>query len=172
MNDKEVEDRNAILSSIQEAYKDVVKRIDNLVTLKISPQNTDNSLLSDEEFKNQKQALLKEKSKLEEKMNDTGDRVTKWLELSEKTFDFATYARYRFANGTPEEKRQIFAGLGSNLVLKDKIVAVNLEKPLEYIKNIKTKEDKMWQKLEPLKKTDKTIQIEDLWANNTGMLRD
>ena len=171
VNDKEVEDRNAILSSIQEAYNDIVNRMDNLVKLKISPQNTDNSLLSDEEFKNQKQALLKEKSKFEEKMNDTGDRVTKWLELSEKTFDFATYARYRFANGTPEEKRQIFAGLGSNLVLKDKIVAVNLEKPLEYIKNIKIQEDKIWQKLEPANKIGNSIQIEDLWANNTGMLR-
>ncbi len=172
VNNKEVDDRNVILKSIQKAYKDIVNRIDNLVKLKISPQNTDGSLLSDEEFKSQKQTLLKEKARLEEKMNDTGDRVTRWLELSEKTFDFATYARYRFANGTPEEKRQIFAGLGSNLVLKDKIVAVNLEKPLEFISNIKTQEDKIWQRLEPLKKTDNAIQIEDLWTNNTGMLRD
>ena len=172
LNNKEAGDRNAILSSTQEAYKDIVKRIDNLVGLKISTQNSDNSLLSDEEFKIQKQILLKEKSTLEEKLNDTGDRITKWLEFSEKTFDFATYAKYRFAKGTPEEKRKIFAGLGSNLILKDRIIAVKLEKPLEYMQELKIEEDKNWLMLEPAKKADNTIQIEDLWAQNSALLRD
>ncbi len=171
LNDKEVEDRNVILQSIEEAYKDVVKRIDNLVSLKISPQNSDNLLLSDQEFKNQKQTLLREKTKLEEKMNDTGHRITKWMESAEKVFDFATYARLRFNNGSPEEKRQIFAALGSNLFLKDKIVAVNMEKPFMCIEKMKDEEDRIWQRFEPLKKLDKSIEIEDLWLKNLAMLR-
>lgn len=172
LNDMEINDRNAVLGSIQEAYNDCIKRIDNLVSLKISPQNSDGSILSDEEFKNQKQPLLKEKARLEEKLGDTGDRITKWLKLSEEAFDFATYAKYRFSKGTPDEKREIFASLGSNLVLKDRIVAVNLEKPLEHIQKLKTEEDKSWQMLEPLKKLDNSIQIEALWAKNSTMLRD
>ena len=51
--DKETEDRQVTLESLQKAYDDVVKRIDSLVKLKISPQNTDNSLLTDNEFKDQ-----------------------------------------------------------------------------------------------------------------------
>jgi len=54
---------------------------------------------------------MKEKARLEEILNDTGRRVNQWLEIAEKTFDFAYHARYWFKNGTPEEKSQILQAL-------------------------------------------------------------
>lgn len=51
LNDNEVEDRNVAIDALQNAYQNCIKRLDNLVKLKISPQNSDGSLLSDEEFK-------------------------------------------------------------------------------------------------------------------------
>ncbi len=137
VHDQEAESRNSILNSKQSAYKDCIKRIDNLVKLKISPGNSDGGLLSDEEFKQQKNELLKEKYHLEEILNDTGQRVEKWLELSEKTFNFACYSRYWFANGTPEQKKQIFTALGSNLILKDKKLVIELKRPFKIIEEAK-----------------------------------
>ncbi len=45
-------------------------------------------------------------------------------------FNFAETAKYRFENGTSEEKRKILSSLGSNLYLKDGKLCVDIEKPL------------------------------------------
>ena len=172
LHETEATDRNTVLDSLQRSYNDVVKRVDNLVSLKISPQNSDGSLLSDDEFKKQKQDLMIEKSNLEEKINDTGNRITTWVELTEKAFNFACYAKYWYEKGDADTKRQIFAGLGSNLILKDKVVLICLEKPLEYIKSLKTEEDKIIETFEPTKEIDLTGQLEALYAQNLTMLRD
>lgn len=48
------------------------------------------------------------------------------MELSERTFNFARYARVWFAKGNMETKRAIFASLGSHLVIKDQKLNVGL----------------------------------------------
>jgi len=138
VHEQEVKSRSAILDSKQKAYKDCIKRVDNLVKLKIAPENSDGSLLSDEEFKQQKTEILKEKTRLEEILNDTGQRIERWLELSERTFNFARYARYWFAHGTSERKRQIFTALGSNPILKDKQLIIEPRTPFKIIEESKS----------------------------------
>lgn len=170
LNQNEIEDRNSIIDSLQEAYKDCVKRIDNLVALKISPQNSDGNLLTDEEFKKQKESLIKEKSVLEERMNNSGQRINKWLELSEKAFNFACYARYWFANGTRQQKRDIFYGLGSNLKLFEKIVRIDVEKPLEMISEVRVKEKTISPMFEPSKRGYNKGKLEAYWSQNPTML--
>ena len=135
--DIEIEDRNAIIKSQQSAYDNCVQRIDNLVKLKISPNNTNEELLSDSEFKEQKEILLKEKNILMKKLETTDNRIDTWLELTADTFNFACYARHWFKNGNKETKKQILLGLGSNLELIDHIVRVDLQKPLKFIETAK-----------------------------------
>lgn len=170
LNDKEVDNRNAVLVSLQSAYDDVVKRIDNLVKLKISPQNTEGDLLSDEEFKNQKDSLMKEKAHLQEKLGDTDNRINRWVELSEKTFNFACYARYWFANGDPQKKKEIFFGLGSNLSIFNKTVAVQLEKPLEWAKEAKEKVPEISPMFEPSEKGYTEAQMLSFYSRNPVLL--
>jgi site-specific DNA recombinase len=170
LNESEKQDRNSIVNSLQSTYKDCIKRIDNLVQLKISPQNTDNQLLTDSEFKAQKQILLKEKSELEERMKDAGNRITKWLELSEKTFDLACHAKYWFKEGDKKTKQEILQFLGSNLTIKDKIVRINLQKPFELIQQLITKEPTITPMFEPMKKTDESEDIEAIWSQNPTLL--
>jgi len=134
-HNQEAEYRGNILKSKQKDYEDCIKRIDNLIRIKISLENKDGALLSDEEFKDQKNKILKEKALLEEILNDTGQRAEKWLELSERAFNFARYARYWFKNGSPEEKRQIFTALGSNIIVKDKKLVITLRKPFKIIED-------------------------------------
>lgn len=171
-NESETEDRNKVLTSLQEAYNDCVKRIDNLVKLKISPHNSDGSLLSDDEFRNQKESLIKEKASLEEKLGDTDDRIDKWIELTEKTFNFACYARHWFANGTREQKRSIFHGLGSNLKLFDKTVLIDVDKPYEEISKLRDEEDSISPMFEPEKVALTLGYLEDYWSQNPSVLPD
>ena len=170
LNDKETEDRNAVFGSLQAAYNDCQTRLDNLLKLKIAPQNVDGSLLSDDEYKAQKATLIQEKAALSEKLGDTDRRADKWRELSEKTFEFACYAKYWFGNGDPETKKQIFFNLGSNLILKDEIVRVELEKPLEWIEEAKQQIPEISPMFEPKEKSLTEAQLGILFAKNPSLL--
>jgi hypothetical protein len=135
LHEKEVETRNKILQAQQKAYQECLRQIDNLVKLKTSPRNADSSLLSEDEYAQQRLSLIKEKSALEELLNDTGHRVEQWLKLSERTFDFACTVRTRFAEGDANTKKQILSTIGSNLILKDKILSIEAKKPFFILEN-------------------------------------
>ena len=98
LHDKEAVDQVVINKSVDEAYSDCVQEINNLIKLKISPMNTDASLLSDVDFEKQMRQLKKKKAELESKKGKVGERVSNWLELSTRTFNFACYARAHFEN--------------------------------------------------------------------------
>lgn len=170
VNDSEVKDRNAILGSLQGSYGDVVRRIDNLVRLKINPNNTNGELLSDVEFKSQKDSLMKEKTDIEVKLKESGERISRWVELTEKTFNFACYAKYWFANGDMNQRRQILQGLGSNLTLIDKNVLVNLDEPLEYIESARQEVAEISPEFEPEEKGYTTTQLGAYYSQNPSLL--
>ena len=67
---------------------------------------------------------------MDEKLRDTEDRASKWLELSEQTFKFACYAKTWFETGNIDEKRHILTALGSHQVLFNGKLTIDLEKPL------------------------------------------
>ena len=54
-----------------------------------------------------------------------GHTTERWIELTEQTFHFATYARKAFDGGSLELKREIFAALGQNFLVKDKKVTIS-----------------------------------------------
>jgi hypothetical protein len=112
-----------------------VRRIDNLVKLKTSPDNANGSLLSDDEYARQRSELLKEKSALEELLNDTGHRIEQWVRLAEQTFEFASTAQARFNEGDAATKKEILLTIGSNLSLKDKKFRIEAAKPFFLLEN-------------------------------------
>lgn len=135
MNKKENKDRGNVQSSLQKAYNGCTKRIENLLAMFISPANADKSLLTDDEYKGQKVTLMNEKKDIEEKIRACESRVNEQLELNEKTFEFAAYAKHNFDNGTLEDKRVIFQNLGQNFLLKDGKVGLDLHKQFMIIKD-------------------------------------
>ncbi|MCX6784278.1 MAG: recombinase family protein [candidate division WWE3 bacterium] len=128
LNDKETEDREVVRSSVKDAYDDCVKRLDNLLKLKISPQNMDGSVISDEEYALQHQPLLAEKTRLMAKINGTDQRINKWHELSVNTFNFVCYARFWLVNGGLKQRTQILTALGSDLIIKDRNLLIDGQK--------------------------------------------
>lgn len=125
LNDIETDNRELIRKNAQKAYDDCVKKLDNLVKLKISAQNSDGSVISEDEYAGQRRYLLLEKEAMLENINKTDKRIDSWHELSAKTFNFAHYSRYWFAHGDLKTKTQILAALGSNLTILDKNVVID-----------------------------------------------
>jgi DNA invertase Pin-like site-specific DNA recombinase len=121
---EENEKYSDIQRSLEKAYDNCQKKIDNLNQMRLK------DLIDDEEYVKEKKSLLEEKIRLEESLKDGNDNGKKSIELTEKAFVFASRAKDRFQNGLLEDKRTILQGLGSNLLLKDKKLLIQIEKPL------------------------------------------
>ncbi len=115
--DKSVTEDKA--NAFQAALDGINKRISNLTDLKISPDNYDGSLLSDEEFANRKRALLIEKEKVLEQLKN-GCVDSKADDLARESFEFGLLAAKRFqSKDDPEDKKMIVKTVYSNLILLD-----------------------------------------------------
>jgi len=132
-NDVEAGNRNTLIKNQQKALDSCLSRIDNLIKLYISPENINKELISDEEFKNQKATLVGEKTTIQIELKKLDERVDEWMELTEKTFNFAVYAKSWFENGNYETKTSILRALGSDFVLKDQNLYISLAEPLNII---------------------------------------
>jgi hypothetical protein len=172
LSDKETEENIATLKSLQSAKVECETRLNNLLKMKISPQNADGSLLNDEDYKAQRDLLVTEKKKIEEQLGGNDYLSEHWREIAEKTFDFACRARYAFSIGDNQTRREILSGLGSNLVLINKTVRVDIEKPLQFIEKALSEEPSVSAMFEPEEKIDNTLQLEHVWAKKSTLLPD
>jgi len=150
-NKQESNSNQSILKSQEKEYKNCLKKLHNLLGLKISPGNSDGSLLSDEEYREQKAELIKEKTRYEELLNDTGQKVEKWIAGAEEAYNFACLVRAKFTKGDVQTKRTILSGLGQNLLLKDGKLSLNLKEPFKIIENTLSFVPQAKVRLEPVK---------------------
>lgn len=148
---KEAETFQTVLENKQKRLGQITEQMTNLALLFTSPDNRDHVMLSPEEYSRTKQPLMKEQIALEHDIQSQGEETRNWVELTEKTFNFACYARMWFAQGDLETKRAIFACIGSDLMLKDQKVLLNIHKPLQFIfENAKSAEKEI-SRVEPPK---------------------
>jgi site-specific DNA recombinase len=111
-NDAEIENRKRIYETQHKALVRTQTEMDNLTKMRYR------DLINDETFVRERDLLQGKIARLKEELRDTEARAEKWLELTEKTFHFATYARKEFLIGDMRKKREILIALGSNLTLK------------------------------------------------------
>lgn len=129
----EAQSSEQTLANKQSRLLEITKQLDNMFLRLTSPSNANGELISEAEYKNIKGTLLKEKNALESELQAQGKAMEQWLELSERTFNFARYASTWFAKGDMETKRAIFACLGSDFILKDQKLNIQLRKPFKFI---------------------------------------
>lgn len=65
---------------------------------------------------------------MRDKLRGTEKRADQWLELTEKTFNYATYARSAFLKGDEQKKKEILLTLGSNPILENQKLLVEAYK--------------------------------------------
>ncbi len=143
---------------------DCIAKIDGIIDMRARGE------LTEEEFLLKKGALSKEKLCLQELLNDTLNRVDKWLDAAGKVFDFARDAKNSFETGDLEAKRRVIAALGSNLILKDKVLTIKIEKPLIFLEKISSGVKEIYSRLEPEKRHEKTTNIGALFEKSPLIL--
>ncbi len=146
----EASSREQSLSAKQKEYERVTEQIDNLVLKFTSPENAKGELMSEQEYMTARTTLLKIKNERFAELNSQDKEIEQWVELSEKTFNFARYARTWFAKGDMDTKRAVFACIGSDLILKDQKIAITLRKPFKFIFDGLNLASKELERLEPL----------------------
>lgn len=77
---------------------------------------------------------MAEKAEVEAEIRKLEQGVDQWLELTEKTFEFATYAKHWFEKGDFEQRTQILNALGQNFVFYQGKLHIDLQKPFLTLK--------------------------------------
>ena len=106
------------VKALQNALDGVNRRLTNLTELKISPNNSDGSLLTDDEFAERKKTLLIEKDKLLNQLNSEHVDNETWDFLKD-SFEFGLRAKERYENEVQEEQKIIVRTVWSKLILLD-----------------------------------------------------
>ena len=120
---QEAKDRNSIRKSLEKKHKDIQQQIHGLTEMRLK------KLLEDEEYLEHKNKFLLKRERLREKLEDVNHSAEKQLEITERAFTFACYAGYWFEHGTIEQKNTILKTIGSNFILKDRKLSLELKNP-------------------------------------------
>jgi DNA invertase Pin-like site-specific DNA recombinase len=145
-NNAEIETRKRIYEAQHKALVQTQTELDNLTKMRYR------DLIDDEAFLREKDLLQGKIVRLKEELRGTEQRAETWLELTEKTFNFATYARKEFLLGDLKKKREILMALGSNLTLKDGKLFIQANEWLQPIKEKYPALEAEYLKLEPTKR--------------------
>jgi site-specific DNA recombinase len=132
---KDQEQSKTILGrdNLREQLRKVNAKLENLLTLKISPENATGELLSDSEYLSQKGKMLSEKMSLDRALAQHNQVQSETRELTKATFNFASYARIWFSKGDRNRKRSILTAAYSNRTILAGKVLMEAKKPLQVI---------------------------------------
>lgn len=151
----------AALKNSEREHLRITQQLDNLLLKYSSPENMEGQLISDQQYQDLRTRLLKQKAALEGSITVRNREIDEWLELSERTFNFARYARVWFARGDMDVKRAIFACLGSNLIVKDQKVAITLRPVFKTIFEMLPKVESEIAHIRTYQELEKTFSIND-----------
>ena len=118
----------ARLQSLRSAIKDVEEQIDELTGLRIRRMITDDQFLSRRTALQQEQLRLRQKAAVDE-------NSAEWFEPAKEIVSFSCRAAEWFVRGDEPSKRLILDSIGSNLVLRSKILNIAAKKPFSTIAN-------------------------------------
>lgn len=162
-NDKEIEAREKIYENQQRSLSKTQNELDELTKMRYR------DLIDDDEYKKQKEELKINIDTLKKQIDMTEIRAENWLELTEATFDFATYARDAFINGDVRTKKEIFTAMGQNYIIEHGKLKLELNKWFVPIKNFYPELEQHFIGLEPRKnkitkeKNDVLEGVKDNW---------
>ena len=117
--------RVAVEENLRTTLTDAKKQLTTLTQLRTR------NLISDEEFLDERRRLQAEIAGLEERL-PTGDALPATAAAFD-AFAFAARAREWFLAGDPETKRQVLETVGSNLLLRDRILSIDANIPFRLI---------------------------------------
>ncbi len=170
-NDTEIEDRTKIYEMQHKTLVQTQKELDELTRMRYR------LLIDDDTFIKEKNLLQAKIAQLKEQLRETEARAEKWLELTEKTFEFATYARAAFIRASNmgkeglELKKEILLAIGKTPIIRDGKLFIEPNEWLVPIEKEYPALEKEYQRLELMKESDfkaKTRRYNSLRAHWLG----
>lgn len=125
----------AQVDALRKAHDNCQKKLNNLLELRISPENMDGSLLSDEEFRNRRASLMQERDLHSERLKQADQSADKWADILAEAFDTALNAQQKFEEADTKERKLILSRIGANLILDQK--KLDLQAKRKYIAFVK-----------------------------------
>ncbi len=162
MHGKQEELREAKYKTTEQAYQEVVRKINRVVEITLS------GMLTPEEGMAKKQELEFEKKRLMEELAKIDTHVSEWSYLAIQTFDLVKNIKEKFANGSIDQRKIILRVIGSNLILKDKKLQIEIRNPFEYIQKAVSQLNEN-KRLEPIELPEITSQ-EAFFGSNFSVL--
>lgn len=144
-NDKEIENRSKTYEMLHKTLTEAQKELDNLTKMRYR------DLIDDETFVKEQNLLQSKINELKSRLRETETRAEKWIELTEQTFNFATYARKAFIAGGLELKKEILRTLGKTIEIKDGLLKLEANEWFQPIANNYSALEKDYLRLEPAK---------------------
>ncbi len=132
-NEKEINQRDEKMRKEKILLTNCQSQLDNLIRLKISPQNTNGELLNDDEFIKQKNAITKDKGFIEDRIKEIETNNIKWFDDCTNYFDFITKLHRRFKNMSPETKKEVFQFICTNPIITNQILNIDVKNPDNFI---------------------------------------
>ena len=163
-NEREAEEQKSVLGAQQKAYNTVVAQLSNLIDMRASGE------IASEDFAIKQEKYLIEKTRLKKLLDQTDNRVDQWNKSSDEMLTFIEQAKDKFTNGTLDKKREILSTLGSNLLLNDKILNIDMENCLFPMKKVSLEVRAIKERLEPLNTVEKQEHFERLCSESPIVL--
>lgn len=159
-NSNKVQKKLKINENQKKTISELEKQLEELTRMRYR------KLINDDFFIKEKEILQNKIFTLKKKLKENINKEDKYLDLTEKTFNFATYARNAFITAKGEEglelKKEILMSLGETPLIQDKKLII---KPYEWLIPIKNKYPELeeeYLKLELNKKPLNKVKTEHL----------
>ncbi len=140
--------RDAVYENLQKNLCDYKNQLTALTKMRYR------EMIEDEEFLKEKNSLKNEIAKIEKNLKNMGCNPGALHEIMVGIFEFACHAREWFRKGDLKVKKRVLAFLGSNLVLKDKIISLELAKPFVMVEKMLNAVANEKHRLEPVNGLD------------------
>ena len=163
-NDTEIQTRTQIYENQQNTLNQTQAELDALTRMRYR------ELIDDETYVKERDKLQGKILGLRQAVRKTEGRADRWLELSERTFNFALYAHSAFLKGGPEVKKEILMALGSNPILNNKKLSIEANSWFARVERDYPALEKEYLRLEPGKepmnkaKTDALSSVRAHWG--------
>lgn len=167
---REIAEQSKIIENRQRTLVNTQRQLDNLTRMRYQ------DLIGDDEFIRERDRLKKVTIRLQATLNNN-ENITSTTTLTKSAFDFATYAREAFKEGSPQDKKEIFLTLGQNPTLKDGKLNIQANIWLSLIQKSYKPLFEKYQRLEPKENLINKGQNKDLdtirtqWSTTIDVIR-
>lgn len=144
-NEKRFASNKDVLISLQKEYDQCIRKIDKLIDMHANDE------LDADDYSRKMTSLRTEKAHIQSMLNESDRQIDNWIFEADELFTFAQLAKFKFLNGTSQDKRAILSALGSNLLLNDKKLSISLKNHILFMQELSVESNRIESTFEPLK---------------------